>query len=190
MLGYERLKEEAQKLIPLLRGYLWHTTSVHGFREIYSQSSIKVNRGDLPKAYTQSQCSNCFEEGAISLFDLITHRDKDLIGEDLLLLDKWPEVMFRHRPTIFLGIELGSVASNLLFYPELKRRRGLGGIIPRIEVCHVGDIPFRLIKKIAVCHEEAISNIVFYSKVGDAVSSLLASTARRLSANIEGSPDV
>ena len=82
------------------------------------------------------------------MFDLITHRDKDLIGEDLLLLDKWPEVMFRHRPTIFLGIELGSVASNLLFYPELKRRRGLGGIIPRIEVCHVGDIPFQIVKKL------------------------------------------
>ena len=173
MLDYEHLKEEAQKLIPLLRGYLWHTTSVGGFREICSQGSIKVNRGDLPQAYTQSQCSNCFEEGAISLFDLITHSDRDLIGEDLLLLEKWPEVMFRHKPTMFLGMELGSVASNLLFYPELKRRRGLGGIIPRIEVCHVGDIPFQIVKKVGVCREKEISNIVFFSKIDDAVSSLV-----------------
>ena len=173
MLDYEHLKEEAQKLIPLLRGYLWHTTGVNGFREICSQGSIKVNSGDLPKAYTQSQCSNCFEEGAISLFDLITHSDRDLIGEDLLLLEKWPEVMFRHKPTIFLGMELGSVGSNLLFYDELKRRRGLGGIIPRIEVCHVGDIPFQIVKKVGVCRENEILNIVFFSKIDDAVSSLV-----------------
>jgi hypothetical protein len=173
MVSYDHIKEEAEKLIPLLRGYFWHTTSLAGFRQIFAQNSIKVNRGDLPKAYTQSQCSNCFEEGAVSLFDLITHRDADLIGEDLLLLDKWPEVMFRHSPTIFLGIELGAIASNLLFYPELKRRRGLGGIITRIEVCHVGDIPFCLVKKIGVWSEAELSNILFYPDVNDAITDLL-----------------
>jgi hypothetical protein len=103
----------------------------------------------------------------------ITHRDTDLIGEDLLLLDKWPEVMFRHSPTIFLGIELKSIASNLLFYPELKHRRGLGGIIPRIEVCHVGDIPFCLVKKIGVWSETELSNILFDPNVNDAIANLL-----------------
>jgi len=142
-------EQEAEKLIQFLRGYLWHTTSIDGFRQISAQNSINVNRGDLQNAYTQSECSNCYEENAVSLFDFVTHRDRDLIGNDLLLLEKWPGVMFRHQPTIFLGMELGPLAPHLLFYPELKRRRGLGGIIPRIEVCHVGNIPFDRCRRLA-----------------------------------------
>jgi hypothetical protein len=170
-LSYEH-RAEVEQLITQLRGYLWHTTSLDGFQQIHEQGAIKVNRGDLPKAYAQSQYSNCFEEGGISLFDLITHRDTDLIGADLMLLDKWPEVMFRHNPAVFLGMELASIASNLLFYPELKRRRGLGGIIPRIEVCHVGDIPFYLIKKIGVWVETEPTDILFYPSVEDAIVTL------------------
>jgi hypothetical protein len=174
-LSYEH-RAETEELIARLRGYLWHTTSLEGFRQIHVQNAIKVNRGDLPKAYTQSQHSNCYEEGGISLFDLITHSDRDLIGEDLLLLDKWPGVMFRHNATVLLGMELGSIASNLLFYPELKRRRGLGGIIPRIEVCHVGDIPSYLIKKIGVWAEEKPTDILFYPNVDDAIAALVPKT--------------
>jgi hypothetical protein len=82
--------------------------------------------------------------------------------------------MFRHQPTIFLGMELGPLAPHLLFYPELKRRRGLGGIIPRIEVCHVGNIPFRLVQKIGVWRGAAPSNISLYAEIKDAVTSLLS----------------
>ena len=170
-LSYEN-RAEVEDLIARLRGYLWHTSSLEGFRQIHAQNAIKVNRGDLPKAYSQSQYSNCLEEGGISLFDLITHRDRDLIGEDLLLLDKWPGVMFRHTPTVFLGMELSSIASNLLFYPELKRRRGLGGIIPRIEVCHVGDISLDLVKKIGLWVEAKPTDILFYRDVDDAIGAL------------------
>jgi hypothetical protein len=174
-LTYEN-RAEVEELIARLRGYLWHTTGLQGFQQIHAKNAIKVNCGDLAKAYPQSQWSNCFEEGGISLFDLITHSDRDLIGEDLLLLAKWPGVMFRHNPTVFLGMELASVASNLLFYPELKRRRGLGGIIPRIEVCHVGDIPSNLIKKIGVWTEEKPTGLLFYVNIDDAIANLVSKT--------------
>jgi hypothetical protein len=91
------------------------------------------------------------------------------------MLEKWPEVMFRHRPTVFLGMELASIAVNLLFYPEVKRRRGLGGIIPRIEVCHVGDIPVGLVRKVGVWANGSRSNIRFYSSFSDGVSGVLQS---------------
>jgi hypothetical protein len=74
-------EQEAEKLIQFLRGYLWHTTSIDGFRQISAQNSINVNRGDLQNAYTLSECSNCYEENAVSLFDFVTHRDRDLIGK-------------------------------------------------------------------------------------------------------------
>jgi hypothetical protein len=173
--SYENLKNEAEDIIGLLRGYFWHTTSVEGFQTINAQEAIKVNRGDLPNAYAQSRVSNCFEEGAISLFDVITHRDADLVGDDLLMLDKWPEVMFRHRPTVLLGMELASIATNLLFYPEVKRRRGFGGIIPRIEVCHVGDIPVSLVKRVGIWSNGSRSNIRFYSSLSDGISAVLQS---------------
>ena len=81
--------------------------------------------------------------------------------------------MFHHTPTIFLGVELASVASNLLFYPALKQRCGFGGIIPRIEVCHIGDIPFRLIKRIGIRKKPQGSSIDFYPDIADAVQELL-----------------
>lgn len=166
-------KEFARPIIAQLRGYLWHTTSVDGFRGIVSEKSIRVNRGDLPNAWDQSSCSNCFEENAVSLFDFVTHRDEDLVGEDLLLLQKWPGVMFRHRPTVFLGMAIESLASNLLFYSELKRRRGFGGVIPRIEVCHVGDIPWSTVKMVGISQGLSSPRIDFYSSVQAARDSLI-----------------
>lgn len=163
---------DAIKLIQQLRGRIWHTTSIEGLRGIVSDQCIRVNRGDLSNAYFQSKCSNCFEEGAVSLFDLVTHRDTDLVGDDLDLLGKWPQVMFRHFPTVFLGMNLHSLAPNLLFYPELKRRRGLGGIIPRIEICHVGDIPFGQVLQVGIWRQQAPLNIEFFPTVEDAIGLL------------------
>ena len=87
-MSHDELKQDALKVIQLLRGYLWHTTSIKGLATIHRDGRIKVNRGDLQSAYEQSRLSNCFEQGEISLFDLVTHRDEDLVDDNLLLLEK------------------------------------------------------------------------------------------------------
>ncbi|MDA7657673.1 hypothetical protein N8737_03125 [Verrucomicrobia bacterium] len=147
--------------INTLRGYLWHTTSLSAFGMIQKTGKILVDRRDLESTFRSSLCSNCFEQGAISFFDLVTHRDRDLIGDELRLHSKWPNVMFFHKPfTVFLGVPLDVVASQILFYPELKRRCGLGGIIPRIEVCHVGDLDFSEINQFGLWRSDQPESIV------------------------------
>jgi hypothetical protein len=167
--------EEALRILSALRGYVWHVTSVEGLRGIVQDERIRVNHGDLPNAYAQSKRSNCVEAGGVSLFDAITHSDMDWIGEDLLMLAKWPGVMFRHRiHSVFLGFRLEDLASNLLFYAELKRRFGSGGIIPRVEVCHVGDIPFRKVCRIGTCSDREPFGVTIHADVASLVNRLLS----------------
>ena len=170
----------ATSLIALLRGFLWHATSLKAFTAILVDKSIKVNRGDLPNSCAQSACSNCAEENAVSLFDFVTHSDRDIIGEDFYLLDKWPSVMFRHGPdTLLLGIEFARCAKNLLFYPELKIRRGFGGIIPRVEVCHRGDIPLTAVQRVARWQGDTDKLPFLYPSVSACVSDLFPQSSDR-----------
>jgi hypothetical protein len=143
--------QELRAIINSLRGYFWHSTSSSGALSILEDGRIRVNSDSrLPNSFEQSAVSNCVSLDAISLFDFVTHSDRDLIGEVLLLQHKWPYILLRHRPlTVIFGFKLSAIASALKFYPEIKKLDGFGGIIPRIEVCHCGNLLIELATAIA-----------------------------------------
>jgi hypothetical protein len=126
-------------LIDLLRVGVHHGTSADNYRLILSSGGIRWNDGEFPFSFGASPLSNCYDLGAISLFDFETPSPETIF--DALSQMKWETVLFRHRPAILLGIRRKDLPGQLIKYAEAKRRCGLGGIIPHIEVCHVGTIP-------------------------------------------------
>jgi len=128
-----------EALIDLLRVGVHHGTSADNYRLILSSGGIRRNDGEFPFSFGESPLSNCYDLRAISLFDFETPSTETIF--DTLSQMKWETVLFRHRPAILLGIRRKDLPGQLIEYAEAKRRCGLGGIIPDIEVCHIGTIP-------------------------------------------------
>lgn len=114
-------------------------TSVPNYRLIVSSGIIRYNDGELPFSFEASQLSNCYDLRAVSLFDFETP-SAEIIFDSLSQM-KWEPVLFRHRPAILLGFRRTDLPGQLIEYAESKQRCGPGGIIPHMEVCHVGTIP-------------------------------------------------
>src|ERR1043166_2706989 len=127
------------RLIDTLRTGVHHATSLSGYRQIISSAAIRHNDGSFDFSFGESRLSNCYDLSAISLFDFETPSIEFIF--DTISQMKWEAVLFRHRPVILLGIRRSDLPGQLIEYAEAKRRCGLGGIIPHIEVCHVGEIP-------------------------------------------------
>ena len=132
-----------ESLIDTLRIGVYHATSVVNYRLIVSSGGIRYNDGELPFSFGESRLSNCFDLNAVSLFDFETPTIETIF--DTISHMKWEPVLFRHRPAILLGIRRGDLPGKLIEYAEAKRRCGLGGIIPHIEVCHIGTIPISIV---------------------------------------------
>jgi hypothetical protein len=132
-----------ESLIDTLRTGLHHATSVSGYQLILSSGEIRHNDGALPFSFGESRLSNCYDLGAISFFDFETPSSETIF--DSISQMKWETVLFRHRPSILLGVRRSELPGELIDYAEAKRRCGLGGIIPHIEVCHVSAIPLSAI---------------------------------------------
>jgi hypothetical protein len=117
-------------------GGLCHVTSIQNYRKIRDCGAIKPNDGTFESKWTPS-LSNCFELGAISLFDFKA-ADLDAILADL---EKWKSVITGLSPTaVAILIDPSELPSTPLRYEEIKKRLGAGGIIPDVEVCYPGEI--------------------------------------------------
>ena len=128
-----------ESLIGCLRTGLHHATSVSNYRLILSSGCIRYNHGGLPFSFGESRLSNCYDLRAVSLFDFETP-SIEAIFDDISQM-KWETVLFHHHPTVLLGFRRRDLSGQLIEYAEAKRRCGFGGIIPHIEVCHIGSIP-------------------------------------------------
>ena len=132
-----------------------HGTSIDNYRLILSSGGIQWNAGEFPSSFPQSSRSNCYELHAISLFDFETPSTENIF--DTLSQMKWETVLFRYRPAILLGIRREDLPGKLIQYAEAKRRCGLGGIIPHIEVCHIGTIPISAVfQTIVACRSDTV----------------------------------
>jgi hypothetical protein len=140
---------EIQAGHPLFRelrnGLLWHCTSVGEFREIRASGSIvpndgRVNKWDKPYA--------CQELGGISLFDLTTEEETEVLRE----ANKWQQFFGCARPvTVVLGLDRSRLSGRLVPYPQNKEGT-TGNVIPCVEVCHCGPIGMSsIVSHLLVC---------------------------------------
>ena len=130
------------ELMRLLRQGVHHATSIDSFRSICQSGRIEPNDGKFADSHLQSQCCNARQLGAISLWDF--EKPGDSIVFEYVTQMKWSAILLCHHPiTVFIAFRRDLLA-NLVYYKEAKRRCGFGGIIPEVEILHIGSIPLRL----------------------------------------------
>jgi hypothetical protein len=136
---------------------LYHMTSVQGYRSIAQEGFIRPNDGAYASSFTNSELCNCRELKAVSLWDL-EHWSDALVLDDTLPY-KCDIVLLIHRPAVFIGFARIDLKENVLYYDEIKRRCGLGGIIPKVEACHVGEIRLNKAAQVVLVdyHENRLS---------------------------------
>ena len=119
---------------------LWHCTSALEFRQIKADGLIKPSDGS--HKWGRHACQ---QNGAVPLFDFTTPT-LDIIFEDHML-QKWPQFLGCAKPlTMVLGLDKAQLPGELIPYPRNKEGNN-GNIIPWVEVCHRGAIPFSAIAR-------------------------------------------
>jgi hypothetical protein len=113
-------------------------TSLEGYQGIARCRAVFPSNEGTDFSFTESKLSNCYELKAVSLWDF--ELPSPTVTFDDLLLRKCETVLLRHQPAIFIGFARDRLMPNLKYYEEIKRVCGLGGIVPGVEVCHVGQI--------------------------------------------------
>lgn len=137
-------------LFNLLRNNYIHITSVQAYKRIRQDKAIKPNLGMYKTSSPQSSNSKCSKIGGISLFDFS-------ISDELLLkntlVNHFAEFFTKHKHiTIILCFENKLLEKQIIPYGKLKYFPNGSTVIPNVEVCHKGKIPFESITNhILVC---------------------------------------
>ncbi len=129
------------RLYQVLRGGLYHSTSLAGWRGIRERGEIIPNDGSLPFSHGQSKASCCYHLGGISLLDLRNPR-MALTGPDGL--SQWTTFLGNHRPmTILLEIDPALLSEHFLVSADRIRSLAHQGLIfvPETEACYRLPIP-------------------------------------------------
>ena len=106
------------RLYNKIKGGLYHSTSVPGYRMILESKAILPNTGSFPFSHDQSQYSPCYQIGAISLLDL---RDPKypLVGRGAWT--NWTRFLTHHKPiTVLLQIDPSCLSEPLHDYESLQ----------------------------------------------------------------------
>jgi hypothetical protein len=127
-------------------------TSAVGYEAITRDKKIYPNNGRTAFSFPESELSNCYELGGVSLWDF--QLPSESVIYDRLSVLKRQTVLLHHQPAVFLGFERQALTANLLYYDEIKRRCGFGGIVPDVELCHIGEIRLDLATHILVTTHE------------------------------------
>lgn len=143
--------DEAGKLFQVIKGGLFHITSLEGYRGIARDGAIKPNEGKFPSTY--SARGVCHLINAVALLDLGLGK-QPLFGPDALGL--WMGLLTVHKPVMFiLDLDRSRFPSGtqLLTFDDLGHYMEppyRAQMLPDTEVCHPGPIPVRTIKRCIV----------------------------------------
>ena len=143
-----------KKAMETLRGGVWHVTSCDFFEGIKEAGAIQVEP-DIPERSRYGGRSGPAKRpyvrhiGGVSLFDF---RKYDLKRFDQEFPSNTGTIRYyvpfyrREHDSVWIQIDPVQAGKSLLSPAELNRRRDVDGersrlLIPRIEACHIGDIP-------------------------------------------------
>jgi hypothetical protein len=131
--------------LELRKGLLWHRTSINEFHQIRADGFIKPNAGAVNRWGSPYACQQL---GGVSLFDFTAQPKDKVLGEE----DKWQQFLGDVGPvTVVLGLNKAILARRLVPYPANKEKT-TGNVIPWVEVCHRGPIPFSaIVSYLLVC---------------------------------------
>jgi len=146
-----------QELVSIISDGIYHATSIERYRDIIDNGYILPGNRVTHKNFPQSEVSNCHELSAIACFDFGRADASKVFGDDAMM--KWPGVLLSYRysdypTTILIGFVRSLLPKEPLYYAEIKKQLGFGGIIPYgIECCYPGQLSLNLASNIiAACH--------------------------------------
>jgi hypothetical protein len=133
------------RLYRRIRGGVYHSTSIAGWRGVRERGEIQPNDGSLLLSHSQSRVSCCRHLGGISLLDL-RNPPWPLVGHGGFR--NWTLFLRNHHPiTVLLQIDPGALSAPLLFGRERVTRLDLGmPFVPEAEVCYLRSIPVTAIQ--------------------------------------------
>lgn len=137
------------KIYPLLKGGIFHRTSISGYKGIKERGKIIPNQGEFLYTYPQSKTYFASSKGYVCLFDFTTASDYQCIS----ICDTWSGFFFDQEPfTIVLRLSKTYLVDKLipntsapkLGDPEYK------GYIPYIESWYPEPIPYEAIEGLII----------------------------------------
>lgn len=146
-----RAEELEERLLPILRGLVFHVTSRLGYEGIVAEGAILSNRdGRLGNTFPQSASSYGRKRGCVCLFDLRDVSDEHLFGYDrngtVGALDKFYFLNpgpFANNPFFFVLDEAfhgGLIPWTAGNPPEMR--------IPYVEAWYLGQIELTKVQKV------------------------------------------
>jgi hypothetical protein len=149
------------RLYRRIRGGVYHSTSISGWRGIRERGEILPNDGSLPFSHGQSRVSCCRHLGGISLLDL-RNPPWPLVGHDSLT--NWTCFLRNHHPiTLLLQIDPDALLARLLFDRERLTQLNLRmPFVPEAEVCYLRAIPMTAIQRayLICAHKHTLFEVV------------------------------
>jgi hypothetical protein len=138
------------RLFRQIKGGIYHSTSVSGYRAIRSSGHILPNSGQFPFSHGQSPHSCCYKIVAISLLDL-RQPARPLVGQEAWR--NWTTFLTNHEPiTVLLDLAPDSLSEPLHDFDSLQKRFPFGTMVAEAEKCYPGPISFAAVRRcILVC---------------------------------------
>ena len=157
------------RLYNRIKGGIYHSTSILGYRGIRSSRAILPNSGGLPFSHGQSRNSCCHKLGAVSLLDLGGSASRPLVGHEAW--SRWTLFLSNHKPiTILLEIDRTCLTAPLYDYDSLKEHFPMATMVAEAEKCYAGPIPIHAVSRcVLVCAKlRTVFRIVPGNEVSDA----------------------
>ncbi len=138
------------RLYTQIKGGIYHSTSVTGYRGIRSSGAIQPNTGLFPSSHFKSQYSCCRKLGAISLLDL-QNPTRPLVGRKRW--SNWTTFLDNHRPiTVLLDIDPAYLSEQLHDFDSLREHDPDCTMVAEAEKCYSRPIPINAVRRcILVC---------------------------------------
>lgn len=177
------MHSETAQLFPRLRGGVFHSTSVTGYKGIRDSGYIIPNTGQFPCKYPQTPNYYGYSKGYISLFDFGLVSDQQCIQ----IHHTWGQFFFDRKPvTIVLCLNRNVLSKKLIpntAAPKLGNK-DYKGRIPYVEAWYPEPIPFSVIDRFMLVEirvEREVSVTEFDKVEVSELEELLTYTERKLS---------
>ena len=168
-LGFTQIEIEqwenssASKLYPILKGGLYHRTSVTNYFSIKKDGYIYPNKGQFQFTYPQSEYYYGYSNGLICLFDFAVPTLKECI----ITFDSWEQFFFDQHPvTIVFKLNREDLSDKLIPNSAApKNRPNYKGHIHYVESWYPEPISFSSIEGFCIpCYLEGELKVVFFEK--------------------------
>jgi len=161
------------RLYKSIKGGLFHSTSIGGYKGIRERRQILWNDGSFPFSHGQTKCSSCWKLKAISLLDLRNPKvEMPLVGKDACT--NWKTFLTNHDPvTVLLEIDPSSLSDPLLDFDALQDSpEGRLTMVAEAEVCYRLPIPIEAVRRCVLVCSKVKGPFIFHVVPGTEISEI------------------